>query len=99
MAKVNMPDMVYRTCACGCGEEFASPMHNKIFINDAHRQAHHRAKMWARRHAWKYIDTMYDNEPNSTEHFPSVFRHYYNLALERRSERYELAHNVGSRVR
>ena len=92
-----MAEYYGRTCGCGCGTCFETTVSRQRYLNDAHRQAHHRVRMWAQKHTIKYLAAMYGDSTN-LEHYNDTYWHFYRIGITRRAERCELAHNVGSRT-
>ena len=93
-----MAEYYGRTCGCGCGTCFETTVSRQRYLDNAHRQAHQRVVAWARKHTVKYLRVMYGGLDDGLEHYSATYWHYYRIGIARRAERYELAHNIGSRT-
>lgn len=82
-----------RTCGCGCGVNFETHYEYQKYLNNAHRQAHNRVVVWARKHTIKYLGAMYGDWRNAMMHWSPTYYHYYRLGIEKRGDRYCMAND------
>jgi len=74
---------MYKVCPCGCGTVLYRS-ERRVFVNNAHRQAWYRITKWAKKRAWKWVDSLCDGDLN---YYSEAYYYYVRKGIERRQER------------
>lgn len=72
-----------KVCPCGCGVTI-DRKERRTFVNNAHKQAWYRITKWAKKRAWKWVDSLCNGDLN---YYSDAYYYYVRKGIERRQDR------------